>query len=344
MKLSREQYEDLYCKMVKTRAFEERAVRFFEEGKVQGTAHFCVGEEAAEVGVSAALEKEDMISQTHRGHGQAIGKGADINRMMAELLGRETGCCKGLGGSMHIADFSTGSLGANGIVGAGIPIAAGAALSQKYFKKNNITVSFFGDGASNEGAFHESLNLAAVWQLPVLFVCINNFYGISTHISRSMRIDDISIRAASYGIESISLDGNDALAVFTETVKARRQILEKGPMLMVLTTYRWLGHSRNDTQVYRTVEEVNQWKEKCPIKRCREYLLAEGIFSPAELDAFDKRVHGEVEAAAAFAENSPEPAVPPAMGHGGAVQGIYAPGDMRDEKPKNGFVRWACAI
>jgi len=329
MKLSREQYEDLYCKMLKTRLFEETAVRFFEEGKAHGTAHFCIGEEAAEVGVSAALEKEDMISQTHRGHGQAIGKGADINKMMAELLGRETGSCRGMGGSMHIADFSTGSLGANGVVGAGIPIAVGAALSQKYFKRPNITVCFFGDGATNEGAFHESLNLASVWQLPVLFVCINNFYGISTHISRSMNINDISIRGSSYGIESITLDGNDVLNVFEETTKARGRVLENGPMLMVLTTYRWLGHSKNDAQVYRSVEEVNRWKEKCPIKRCREYLLAQGIFSPAELDAFDQRVHGQVEAAAVFAESSAEP----------RSQDVYAFGDMRNEKPKNGFVQ-----
>jgi len=330
MKLSREQYEDLYCKMVKTRAFEETAVRFFEEAKVHGTAHFCVGEEAAGVGVSAALEKEDIITQTHRGHGQAIGKGADIHKMMAELLGKKTGCCKGLGGSMHIADFSTGSLGANGVVGAGIPIAVGAALSQKYFNKPNITVSFFGDGASNEGAFHEALNLASVWELPVLFVCINNFYGISTHISKSMRIDNISVRASSYGIPGISLDGNDVLAVFTETKKARTRTLENGPVLMVLSSYRWLGHSRRDTQAYRTAEEINRWKENCPIKRYREYLLTEMVFSPAELDAFDRKVYDEVSAAAAFAEHSDEPSV--------EDQEPYAAGDMRNINPKNGFV------
>jgi pyruvate dehydrogenase E1 component alpha subunit len=295
--------------MVTTRAFEETVVRLFEEAKVHGTAHFCVGEEASGVGVCSALEKEDLITQTHRGHGQAIGKGAEIHRMMAELLGKRTGCCKGLGGSMHIADFSTGSLGANGVVGAGIPIAAGAALSQKYFKKPNITVCFFGDGASNQGAFHEALNLASVWHLPVLFVCINNFYGISTHISRSMNIDDISVRASSYGIPVIKADGNDVLAVFSETKNARKRVLENGPMLMVLSTYRWLGHSRSDTQAYRTVEEISQWKEKCPIKRYREYLLAEKVFTPGELDAFDRKVYDEVAAAAAFAEQSAEPSL-----------------------------------
>ncbi|MDR2700935.1 MAG: thiamine pyrophosphate-dependent dehydrogenase E1 component subunit alpha [Spirochaetaceae bacterium] len=332
MKLSREQYKDLYCKMVKTRVFEETAVRLFEENIAQGTAHFCIGEEAAAVGVCSALEKEDMITQTHRGHGQAIGKGADVNRMMAELLGKETGCCRGMGGSMHIADFSTGSLGANGIVGAGIPIAVGAALAQKYFKRPNITVCFFGDGAANEGAFHESLNLASVWQLPVLFVCTNNFYGISTHISRSMHIDDISVRASSYGIEGVNLDGNDVIAVFEETVKARKKVLEKGPMFMVLTTYRWLGHSRSDAQVYRTTEEVDRWKEKCPIKHCRERLLSEAVFTPAELDAFEKQVCDEVAAAAVFAETSPE------ISSAGVFQDVYAPGDIRDAKPKNGFV------
>jgi pyruvate dehydrogenase E1 component alpha subunit len=322
MKLSREQYKDLYCKMVTTRAFEETAVRLFEEAKVHGTAHFCIGEEAVGVGVCAALEKDDFITQTHRGHGQAIGKGAEIRTMMAELLGKKTGCCQGLGGSMHIADFSTGSLGANGVVGAGIPIAAGAALSQKYFKKPNITVCFFGDGASNQGAFHEALNLASVWQLPVLFVCINNFYGISTHIKKSMRIDNISVRASSYGIPGISVDGNDVLAVFTETQKARKQALENGPILMVLSTYRWLGHSKSDAQAYRTIEEINQWKEKCPIKRYREYLVTEEVFSNAELDAFDRKVYDEVSAAATFAEQSAEPSL--------EGQAVYAAGDMRD--------------
>ncbi|MCL1815061.1 MAG: thiamine pyrophosphate-dependent dehydrogenase E1 component subunit alpha [Treponema sp.] len=332
MKLSREQYGDMYLKMIQTRTFEETAARLFAEGKIHGTAHFCVGEEAVGIGVCAALEKEDMITQTHRSHGQGIGKGMDIKKMMAELLGRETGYCKGKGGSMHIADFSVGSLGANGIVGGGIPIAVGAALSQKYFKRPNITVSFFGDGASNQGAFHESLNLASVWHLPVLFVCTNNFYGMSTHISRSMGIDDISIRASSYGMKGITLDGNDILLIYEETKKARDHVLARGPMLMVLNTYRWMGHSKSDQQVYRTQEEVNRWKEKCPIKYFKECLLEEKIFTLEELEEVEKKAGEDIAAAVSFAENSPELPIEKIF------DDVYASGDMRTEKHKNGFV------
>ena len=309
MKLSREKHRELYTKMMQTRLFEETAARLFVEGKVHGTAHFCIGEEATGVGVCSALEKEDLITQTHRGHNQGIGKGMDINRMMAEFLGKETGYCKGKGGCMHIADFSVGSLGANGIVGGGIPIATGAGFSLKYRKQKNIAVSFFGDGAANQGAFHESLNLASVWKLPVLFVCTNNYYGMSTHISRSMNIEDISLRAGSYGMRGIALDGNDILTVYRETLKAREYVLENGPMLMVLNTYRWMGHSKSDSQLYRTKEEVNAWKEKCPVKRYRETLLAEKLFTPAELDEMDRKAEEDIAAAVAFAEASPEPRI-----------------------------------
>jgi pyruvate dehydrogenase E1 component alpha subunit len=332
MKLSREIYADLYLKMVRTRNFEETAARLFVEGKVHGTAHFCIGEEATGVGVCAALEKEDMIAQTHRGHNQAIGKGMDMKRMMAEFLGKATGYCKGKGGCMHIADFSVGSLGANGVVAGGIPVAAGAALSQKYFKRDNITVSFFGDGATNEGAFHECLNLASVWGLPVLFVCTNNLYGMSTHIRRAMHITDIASRAVSYGIKGITVDGNDVLAVYGETLKAREYVLKNGPMFMVLDTYRWMGHSKSDPQLYRTREEVNEWKLKCPIKRYREYLLKENIFTGAEIEGFDKQAQEDVAAAVAFAEESPE------LGIERIFDDVYAEGDMRAQGYKNGFV------
>jgi pyruvate dehydrogenase E1 component alpha subunit len=332
MKLSKEQYGDLYLKMAQTRVFEETAARLFVEGKVHGTAHFCIGEEATGIGVCAALEKEDMIAQTHRSHGQGIGKGMDIKKMMAEFLGKETGYCKGKGGCMHIADFSVGSLGANGVVGGGIPVAVGAALSQKYFKRPNITVGFFGDGATNEGSFHESLNLASVWKLPVLFVCTNNYYGMSTHISKSMNIDDISIRASSYGMKGIALDGNDILLIYEETQKAREYVLSNGPMLMVLNTYRWMGHSKSDPQVYRTKEEVNRWKEKCPIRRYREYLLDEKLFTKEELHEFDKRAQEDIAAAVSYAESSPELPI------GKIHDEVYADGDMRTERRKNGFV------
>ncbi|MDR1506892.1 MAG: thiamine pyrophosphate-dependent dehydrogenase E1 component subunit alpha [Treponema sp.] len=332
MKLSKELYGELYLKMAQTRTFEETAARLFVEGRVHGTAHFCIGEEATGIGVCMALEKEDMIAQTHRGHNQAIGKGMDIKRMMAEFLGKETGYCKGKGGCMHIADFSVGSLGANGVVGGGIPVAVGAAFSQKYFGRPNITVSFFGDGATNEGAFHESMNLAAVWKLPVLFVCTNNLYGMSTHISKSMRITDISVRASSYGMKGIALDGNDVLAIYEETKKCRGYVLENGPMFMVLNTYRWMGHSKSDPQLYRTKEEVNAWKEKCPIKRCREYLIRERIFTGDELDLLDKQARDDIAAAVAFAESSPELSIDRIF------DDVYADGDMRNVEAKNGFV------
>jgi TPP-dependent pyruvate/acetoin dehydrogenase alpha subunit len=309
MKISKSKHLDMYLKMVQTRRFEEKAARLFIEGKVHGTAHFCIGEEATGIGVCSALEKEDYILQTHRGHNQGIGKNMDINRMMAEFLGKETGYCKGKGGCMHIADFSVGSLGANGIVGGGLPLAVGAGLSQKYLNADNITVCFFGDGAANEGAFHESLNLASVWDLPVLFVCTNNYYSMSTHVSKSMNIEDISIRAKSYGIRGIALDGNDLVGIYEQTLKARKYVMEHGPMLMVLNTYRWMGHSKSDAQLYRSKEEVEEWKAKCPIRRYREFLTGEGIAGPEELDAMDQKAAEDIEAAVEFAESSPEPRI-----------------------------------
>ncbi|MDC7127284.1 MAG: thiamine pyrophosphate-dependent dehydrogenase E1 component subunit alpha [Spirochaetales bacterium] len=309
MELSKGIHKELYLKMVQTRLFEETAARLFSEGKVHGTAHFCIGEEAAGIGVSAALEKEDYILQTHRGHNQGIGKGMDLGAMLAEFLGKESGCCKGRGGSMHIADFSVGSLGANGIVAGGIPIAVGAALKQKYKKENNITVCFFGDGATNEGAFHESLNLASVWKLPVLFVCINNQYGMSTSIRKSMAIEDISVRAQSYGIKGLSLDGNDVVTIYNETLKAKEYVKENGPMLMVLETYRWMGHSKSDAQVYRTREEVESWKAKCPIKQHREFIISNGIMTEQEINDIDVQAENDVKAAVEFAENSKEPEI-----------------------------------
>ena len=309
MKISREKHLDMYLKMVQTRKFEEKAAKLFVQGKVHGTAHFCIGEEATGIGVCSALENEDYILQTHRGHNQGIGKNMDINRMMAEFLGKETGYCKGKGGCMHIADFSKGSLGANGIVGGGIPLAVGAALSQKYRKKDNITVGFFGDGAANEGAFHEALNLASVWKLPVLFVCTNNYYAMSTHVKKSMNIDDISIRAKSYGMKGLAIDGNDVIKVYEETITAKKYVKEPGPMLLVLTTYRWMGHSKSDAQVYRTKDEVNEWKLKCPVKRYNEYLLKEGIASADELADLDAGAAQDIENAVEYAENSPEPQI-----------------------------------
>lgn len=309
MKISKKKQLELYLKMAQTRNFEETAARLFIEGKVHGTAHFCIGEEATGVGVCSALEEKDYILQTHRGHNQGIGKNMEIKLMMAEFLGKETGYCKGKGGCMHIADFSKGSLGANGIVGGGLPLAVGSALSQQYLKQDQITVCFFGDGAANEGTFHESLNLASVWKLPVLFVCTNNYYGMSTHLNKAMNISDISVRAGSYGIKGKSIDGNDVVNIYEETIKAKAYVKKNGPMLLVLNTYRWMGHSKSDPQAYRTKDEVKEWKKKCPIARHKKYLLSEGIATEKELEKIDQQAVQDIKDAVAFAESSPEPKI-----------------------------------
>ena len=292
-----------------SREFEEAAARLFARGRVHGTAHFCIGEEATGTGVCQALTPDDLILQTHRGHNQAIGKGMEVDRMMAEFLGKATGYCQGKGGCMHIADFSRGSLGANGIVGGGIPLAAGSGLTQQYLGKPNITVCFFGDGATNEGSFHETLNLASIWRLPILFVCTNNQYGMSMHVSRSMNITEIAARAASYGIPGITLDGNDVVSIYKETQRAREYVLTQGPVLFVLDTYRWLGHSKSDAQVYRSREEVAMWKERDPIARLGRSLLADSIVTEDELSRMDQEAAERIEAAVRFAEESPEPEI-----------------------------------
>jgi pyruvate dehydrogenase E1 component alpha subunit len=299
----------MYYKMVLTRNFEETAVRLFSLGKVHGTAHFCIGEEATGIGVTAALELVDLIYATHRGHGQSLGKGMEVNRMMAEFLGKSTGVCKGKGGCMHIADVVAGNLGANGIVGGGIPIAVGAALSTRMQKIDRVVVCFFGDGASNQGTFHESLNLASIWKLPIVFACVNNCYGMSMHVSRHMNIPDIAVRASSYGIPGVSVDGNDIFTVYDKARAARRTAAQEGPILLVLNTYRIMGHSKSDAGLYRAKEEVEEWKRKDPIRRMREKLIADRSFTEKELDELDARAAKAIEDAVAFAEASPEPSV-----------------------------------
>jgi acetoin:2,6-dichlorophenolindophenol oxidoreductase subunit alpha len=300
---------DMYLKMMQTRNFEENAARLFSQGKVHGTAHFCIGEEASGVGVCAALEPEDLIYATHRGHGQSIGKGMDIRRMMAEFLGKESGFCKGKGGCMHIADLSVGNLGANGIVGAQLPIAAGAALTVKMKGQKKVVVCFFGDGACNEGSFHEALNLASIWDLPVVFLCVNNQYGMSMHVSQHMNITDISVRAKAYGIPGESVDGNDIIAVYDATKKALRHARKRGPFLLVANTYRIMGHSKSDANKYRSREVIEEWKRKCPILRFRRYLLDEKLFSEEELEAIDRRAEQDIADALKFAEESAEPSL-----------------------------------
>lgn len=298
----------IYQTMNQIRAFEMKALSLFETNKLRGSVHLYVGEEAVAATVCSRLSDEDYIASTHRGHGHCIAKGATLDRAMAELMGKATGYCKGRSGSMHIADFSKGNLGANAIVGGGIPIAVGAGLSAKMQKNGRVSVSFFGDGASNEGTFHEALNLAAVWKLPVIFICENNLYGISVPSWQSTSVKDISVRAAAYGIPGVTVDGNDVEAI-DEAFKAayERAVAGEGPTLIECKTYRWIGHWTGDPQTYRTKEEVAEWKQKCPIKRYREKLLEQGLFTAAELDAVEKAALDEADAAAEFALNSPEP-------------------------------------
>jgi len=309
LSIAKDKLADMYEKMLLTRTFEETAAKLFTQGKVHGTAHFCIGEEATGIGVCAALEPQDQIYATHRGHGQSIGKGMDVKRMMAEFLGKATGVCRGKGGCMHIAELAVGNLGANGIVAGGIPIAVGSALSAQMQGIDRVVVDFFGDGAANEGSFHEALNLAAIWKLPILFVCVNNQYGMSMHVSRHMAIPDIAVRASSYGMPGKSIDGNDIFQVYAAALEAREYVRTQGPLLLVTNTYRIMGHSKSDANVYRTKEEVEEWRKRCPLKRMKERLLAERLFSAAELQDIETRAERTIREALEFAEASPEPAL-----------------------------------
>jgi len=298
----------IYQTMNRIRCFELKALQLFEENKLRGSVHLYVGQEAIAATVCSHLRDEDYITSTHRGHGHCIAKGAEPDKAMAELMGKETGYCLGRGGSMHIADLTKGNLGANAIVGGGIPIAVGSGLAAKLKATDQVTVSFFGDGASNEGTFHEGLNMASLWKLPVLFVCENNGFGISVPVAQSTSVKDIADRAQSYGMPGIVVDGNDVEAIDDAVAQAiRRAKAGEGPTLIECKTYRWFGHWTGDPQVYRTREEVESWKLKCPIKRYREKLLASQTFSEPELSAVEQAAQREAEDAALFALNSPEP-------------------------------------
>jgi pyruvate dehydrogenase E1 component alpha subunit len=289
------------------RFFEEAVDGLFARGLMHGTMHLSIGQEAVATGVCAALRKTDFITSTHRGHSHCIAKGADLTRMMAELLAKQTGYCRGRGGSMHIADVETGNLGANGIVAGGIPIAAGAALAQKMKGLDNVVVSFFGDGATNEGAFHEALNLAAVWGLPVVFVCENNKYGMSNSTEKSMKIENISERGAAYGIPGVTVDGNDVDEVFEAAKLAvERARAGQGPTLIECLTYRHKGHSKSDKNLYRTKEEIEEWKTKDPIGRFETKLVEAGTMTQAEIDEVSETVRNSVRTAIQDASNAPD--------------------------------------
>ena len=308
-KPSTEQMILMYRRMLMIRRFDEKAVELYRAGELPGFLHPYIGEEATAVGVCANLRKDDYITSTHRGHGHLIAKGGEVDKMMAELYAKVTGYCKGKGGSMHIADVSLGILGANGIVGAGIPIATGAALSAQMRKTEQVVASFFGDGASNQGVFHESLNLASIWELPVVFVCENNQYGMGTPQRKHQHIKDISIRADAYGIPGVSVDGNDVIKVYeiaNEAIaRARRG---DGATLIECKTYRFHGHHVGDPGTsYRTRDEVEEWKQRDPILRLRTVMSEEEGLSESELDTIESEVVEELQQAIQFAKDSPSP-------------------------------------
>lgn len=297
-------------KMMLSRKFEENVQYYFSLGMIHGTTHLGIGEEATTTGTCLALKKEDDMFATHRGHGAAIAKGIDLNSMMAEMFGKVTGVCKGRGGSMHIADRDVGVLGANGIVGPSMALACGAAFAHKRRGEDAVALAFFGDGATNEGIFHEALNLASVWALPVLFVCTNNQYGMSTHISKVMKDTDITHRAIPYAMKSMSVDGNDAEAVYNTVSEARAYVRAKSePVLIVENTYRISGHSKSDGNLYRTKEEIQYWKQLDPIELHRKKVLERGLLSEAEIRAIDASTTEIIERAVKYAIESPYPKV-----------------------------------
>ncbi len=304
----------LFRQMLLIRAFEESAFHQFSLGKVHGTMHLAVGQEAVAVGSIAALNPEDNIVSTHRGHGHAIAKGQDIRLMMAELLAKETGVCRGRGGSMHMADLTLGSLGANGVVAGGIPLSVGAGLTNHLLANGRVVMGFFGDGASNEGNFHESLNMAAVWKLPVVFVCENNQYGMSMSVKKGNSAAAIADRAVAYGIPGERVDGMDLLAVYRAAARAVEHARSgQGPVLLELVTYRYLGHSKSDKQLYRTKEEVAEWKQRDPIATFGGWLLANTEILPrvtqSDLDRLQAEVDATIADAITFADAGPEPSI-----------------------------------
>lgn len=297
--------------MILIRKFEETLKQLYQQGKIHGTMHLCIGQEATAVGACFPLNNEDKITSTHRGHGHSIAKGTDVNKMVAELLGKVTGHCKGKGGSMHIADMTVGNLGANGIVAAGLPLGVGAALTSKMKELGYVVLCFFGDGATNEGAFHESLNLASIWKLPIIFFCENNLYGMSGSIKEMTNIESIAVRGSSYGIPSETINGNNIL----EVIKATQDAVERakqgmGPTLIEAETYRWEGHSRSDARKYRTREEEKEWKKaKDPIEAFKEILVSNNVINENEFIELNEKAQSQMKEAVEYAENSDDPSL-----------------------------------
>lgn len=304
----KEIYMAIYRTMLFIREFEEKLSDLFTQGRMHGTCHLCVGEEATYAASIAALKPQDYKMGTHRGHGIAIASGVNEKKLMSEFFGRVTGICKGMGGSMHITDPGNNLLGTNGIVAGSIPIATGAALSiKRKSQKDKISVCFFGDGATNEGVFYETLNMAMLWKLPVLYICTNNQYAMSTHYTKHMAVPEIERKAHCFGMKTVSIDGNDAVQVYKTVKKARKYVLEQGPMLVVENTYRISGHSKSDTNAYRSESEIEFWKTRCPVKRFAEYLLQNGLALEKELVKMAEQAKKAILDAVEYAEQSPYP-------------------------------------
>jgi len=308
MKESKEELKGYLKKMFQIRYFEEKVMELLSRNIIKGASHLSAGQEAVPVGACAAINKDDYITSTHRGHGHCLAKGGKLPEMIAELCGKSTGYCKGRGGSMHIADVTKGNLGATGIVGSNIPVAVGAALSCQMQKNNRVVLCFFGDGASNQGVFHESLNMASVWKLPVVFVCENNLYGMSVSTKRSSALPDVADKGKSHNVPGMVVDGMDVLAVKEAVAKAAKTAREGGgPTLVECKTYRYYGHSRSDPRVYRTKEEEKSWKQKCPIKNFSQKLVEEKVLTPKEIEELEQEVENKVEEATKYAMDSPFP-------------------------------------
>jgi TPP-dependent pyruvate/acetoin dehydrogenase alpha subunit len=299
---------ELLKNMLLSRAFDEKVNDLYAEGKVHGTAHFYVGQESVAVGAIAALKEGDVITSTHRGHGHAIAFGLDLDRMAAELLGQATGYCHGKGGSMHIADVKAGMLGANGIVGGSMGIACGAAWAFKRRGQDHAALCFFGEGGANEGIFHETLNLAAIWKLPVIFLCENNQYGMSMSVEKATAVENISDRAAAYGMPGVTVTGTELDEVYQATLEAlERARAGDGPTLLEAITYRYLGHSKSDANLYRTREEIARWRKQDPIQRFAMKLEGESLLKEDEWRELEEQARERIEEAFAKAEKEPDP-------------------------------------
>jgi pyruvate dehydrogenase E1 component alpha subunit len=309
---------EMYRLMTLVREFELRAIEERRGGLIPGFIHSCVGQEATAVGAGMALEPDDVITSTHRGHGHLVAKGGDPKYMMAELAARSPGYCLGRGGSLHMADFDLGILGANGIVAGGIPIAVGAAQAFKMRSESHLALAFFGDGAVNEGAFHEAANLAGLWKLPVIFFCENNLYGEGTPQHKQAPVTDLAIRAAGYGFPGVIVDGNDVLAVYEATQAAvARARGSEGPTFIEAKTYRQRGHYEGDPQVYRSSEEMAEWKDRDPLPEFRSRLIQSGIFEETAIEEIEGQVFTALDEAVEFASQAPLPEVE------GALEGVY---------------------